>query len=63
MLAVQEINAKGDLTIGGKKVKLAVLGEDDAADPKQIADCGAEVGGCRCGGCGRSPQLRRIDSG
>ena len=35
MLAVQEINAKGDLTIGGKKVKLAVLGEDDAADPKQ----------------------------
>lgn len=34
-LAVNEINAKGDLTIGGKKVKLAVVGEDDAADPKQ----------------------------
>ena len=33
-LAFDEINAKG-LTIGGKKVKLGVLYEDDAADPKQ----------------------------
>ena len=34
-LAIQEINAKGDLLIGGKKVKLALVGEDDAGDPKQ----------------------------
>ena len=34
-LAIQEINAKGDLVIGGKKVKLALVGEDDAGDPKQ----------------------------
>jgi len=33
-LAVEELNAKG-LTIGGKKVKFELLGEDDAADPKQ----------------------------
>ena len=35
ILAVNEINAKGDLAVGGKKVKLAVVGEDDAGDPKQ----------------------------
>lgn len=34
-LAINEINAKGDLVIGGKKVKLVLVGEDDAADPKQ----------------------------
>ena len=34
-LAINEINAKGDLVIGGKKVKLALIGEDDGADPKQ----------------------------
>ena len=34
-LAVNEINAKGGLVIGGKKVKLAMVGEDDAGDPKQ----------------------------
>lgn len=34
-LAIQEINAKGDLVVGGKKVKLALVGEDDAGDPKQ----------------------------
>ncbi len=33
-LAVEELNAKG-VTIGGKKVKLELLAEDDAADPKQ----------------------------
>ena len=33
-LAVEEINAKG-LTIAGKKVKLELVAEDDAADPKQ----------------------------
>ncbi len=32
-LAVDEINAKG-LELGGKKVKLELLGEDDQAEPK-----------------------------
>lgn len=32
-LAVEEANAKG-VTIGGKKVKLELLGEDDQADPR-----------------------------
>ncbi|NUO84611.1 MAG: branched-chain amino acid ABC transporter substrate-binding protein [Cupriavidus sp.] len=32
-LAVEEVNKKG-LEIGGKKVKLELVGEDDAADPK-----------------------------
>ena len=34
-LAINEINAKGDLMIGGKKVVLELMGEDDAGDPKQ----------------------------
>jgi len=33
-MAIEELNAKG-VTIGGKKVKLELLAEDDAADPKQ----------------------------
>ncbi len=33
-LAIEELNAKG-LTIGGKPVKFELIGEDDAADPKQ----------------------------
>jgi branched-chain amino acid transport system substrate-binding protein len=33
-MAVEELNAKG-VMIGGKKVKLELLAEDDAADPKQ----------------------------
>jgi branched-chain amino acid transport system substrate-binding protein len=33
-MAVEELNAKG-VTIGGKKVKLELIAEDDAADPKQ----------------------------
>lgn len=33
-MAVDEINAKG-LVIGGRKFKLVMLAEDDAADPKQ----------------------------
>ena len=33
-MAIDELNAKGVL-IGGKKVKLELLTEDDAADPKQ----------------------------
>ena len=33
-MAIDELNAKG-VTIGGKKVKLEMLAEDDAADPKQ----------------------------
>ena len=34
-LAINDINAQGNLMIGGKKVKLAMVSEDDAADPKQ----------------------------
>jgi branched-chain amino acid transport system substrate-binding protein len=33
-MAIDELNAKG-VTIGGKKVKLEMLAEDDGADPKQ----------------------------
>ncbi|MEO8297213.1 MAG: branched-chain amino acid ABC transporter substrate-binding protein [Burkholderiales bacterium] len=33
-MAIDELNAKG-VTIGGKKAKLELLTEDDAADPKQ----------------------------
>ncbi len=33
-MAIDELNAKG-VTIGGKKVKLELLAEDDGADPKQ----------------------------
>jgi branched-chain amino acid transport system substrate-binding protein len=32
-LAIEEYNAKG-ITLGGKKVKFELIGEDDAADPK-----------------------------
>jgi branched-chain amino acid transport system substrate-binding protein len=35
-MAVEDLNAKG-VTIGGKKVKLELVAEDDAADPKQGA--------------------------
>ena len=34
ILAVEELNAAG-VTIGGKKVTLKLMTEDDAADPKQ----------------------------
>ena len=33
-MAIEDLNAKG-VTIGGKKVKLELLAEDDGADPKQ----------------------------
>ncbi len=33
-MAIEELNAKG-VTIGGKKMKLELLAEDDAGDPKQ----------------------------
>lgn len=33
LLAIEEYNAKG-LTIGGKKVKFEIMGEDDQADPR-----------------------------
>ena len=36
LLAIEELNAKG-MEIGGAKVKFELLGEDDAADPKQGA--------------------------
>jgi branched-chain amino acid transport system substrate-binding protein len=35
-MAVEELNAKG-VTIGGKRYRVALLAEDDAADPKQGA--------------------------
>ncbi|WP_404302479.1 branched-chain amino acid ABC transporter substrate-binding protein [Alicycliphilus denitrificans] len=35
-MAIEELNAQG-VVIGGKKVKLEMLAEDDAADPKQGA--------------------------
>ena len=34
-MAVDEINAKNELSLNGKKVKLVLQSEDDAADPKQ----------------------------
>jgi branched-chain amino acid transport system substrate-binding protein len=33
-MAVEDLNAKG-VTVGGKKIKLELVAEDDAADPKQ----------------------------
>src|SRR5690606_3182203 len=33
-LAIEELNAR-KITIGGKEVKFELIGEDDAADPKQ----------------------------
>lgn len=35
ILAVQEINAKGGVKVGDKIAKFAIVGEDDAGDPKQ----------------------------
>jgi len=48
-MAVDDLNAKG-VVIGGKKVKLELVAEDDAADPKQGAAvatklCDAKVNG------------------
>jgi branched-chain amino acid transport system substrate-binding protein len=48
-MAVEDLNAKG-VVIGGKKVKLELVAEDDAADPKQGAAaatklCDAKVTG------------------
>jgi branched-chain amino acid transport system substrate-binding protein len=48
-MAVEDLNAKG-VVIGGKKVKLELVAEDDAADPKQgtaVAQklCDAKVAG------------------
>lgn len=48
-MAVEDLNAKG-VVIGGKKVKLELVAEDDAADPKQGAAvaqklCDAKVAG------------------
>jgi branched-chain amino acid transport system substrate-binding protein len=33
-MAIEDLNAQG-VTIGGKKIKFELQGEDDAADPKQ----------------------------
>ena len=35
-MAIDELNAKG-VTIGGKKVKLELVAEDDAGDPKPVS--------------------------
>jgi branched-chain amino acid transport system substrate-binding protein len=48
-MAIEDLNAKG-VTIGGKKVKLELVAEDDGADPKQGAAvaqklCDAKVAG------------------
>lgn len=48
-MAIEDLNAAG-VTIGGKKVKLELVAEDDAADPKQGAAvaqklCDAKVAG------------------
>jgi branched-chain amino acid transport system substrate-binding protein len=48
-MAIEDLNAKG-VTIGGKKVKLELVAEDDGADPKQgtsVAQklCDAKVAG------------------
>ena len=48
-MAIEDLNAKG-VTIGGKKAKLELVAEDDAADPKQGTAaaqklCDAKVGG------------------
>lgn len=48
-MAIEDLNAAG-VTIGGKKVKLELVAEDDAADPKQGASvaqklCDAKVSG------------------
>ena len=37
LLAIHEINAKGNLTIAGQKVVLQLVGEDDGGDPKMGA--------------------------
>ena len=48
-MAVEDLNAKG-VVVGGKKIKLELVAEDDAADPKQGAAvatklCDAKVNG------------------
>jgi branched-chain amino acid transport system substrate-binding protein len=41
-LAVEEINAKG-VTIGGKKIKLQLMAEDDGADPRQATNAATKL--------------------
>ncbi|WP_293779556.1 branched-chain amino acid ABC transporter substrate-binding protein [uncultured Oxalicibacterium sp.] len=41
-LAVEDINAKG-ITIDGKKIKLQLLAEDDAADPRQATNAATKL--------------------
>jgi len=41
-IAVEEINAKG-FTIDGKKIKLQLLAEDDAADPRQATNAATKL--------------------
>lgn len=41
-LAIEELNAKG-VTIGGKKVKLQLMAEDDGADPRQATNAATKL--------------------
>lgn len=42
-LAINEINAKGDLTIGGQKVILQLVGEDDEGDPRKAGSAALKL--------------------
>ncbi|MGL4766573.1 MAG: branched-chain amino acid ABC transporter substrate-binding protein [Formosimonas sp.] len=42
-LAVEEINAKGGIDLGGKKYMLELVSEDDAGDPKQGATVAQKI--------------------
>ena len=48
-MAIEDLNAAG-VMIGGKKVKLELVAEDDAADPKQ----GAAVAQKLCDACAKN---------
>ena len=41
-MAIEELNAKG-VTIGGKKAKFELVGEDDAGDPKQATSAAQKL--------------------
>src|SRR3569832_1133243 len=67
-MAIEDLNAKG-VTIGGKKVKLEIQAEDDAADPKQGTAaaqklCDAKVAGVvgHLNSARRSPPRRSTTS-
>ena len=61
-MAIEDLNAKG-VVIGGKKVKLELVAEDDAADPKQGAAVATKLCDCQGQRRGRPPELGHHDSG